>query len=145
MDDSAPMEQLGSKLEDIVRGCPEWTGKECSAKGGECNDQTMMIRVAARARNASRSWDLRCEIREKIIQWMCEECPEALPRNRFALAPVGNGEQQPAIPFTSAASAPGSLPYGPFNAPPAWASAAAPAGRAMPDMPPPPPSPFRPL
>ncbi|MFT9331247.1 mechanosensitive ion channel family protein [Acetobacter persici] len=145
VDYRAPMDRLRSKLEDIVRACPQWTGKDFSAQVADCNDQTMMIRVTASARTAIRSWDLRCEIREKIIQWMCEECPEALPRNRFALAPVGNGEQQPAIPFTSAASAPGSLPYGPFNAPPAWASAAAPAERAMPDMPPPPPSAFRPL
>ncbi|GAN67846.1 mechanosensitive ion channel family protein [Acetobacter orleanensis] len=143
VDYRAPMDRIRAKLEEIVNACPQWTGKDFSAKIVDCNDQTMLVRVTASARNAVRSWDLRCEIREKIIQWMCEECPEALPRNRFALAPADMGEPQQPSPFST--TAPGTMAYGPFNPPPAWTSAAAQAGKATPSTPPPPPSAFRPL
>lgn len=111
VDYRAPMERLRSKLEDIVRACPQWTGKDFSAQVADCNEQTMMIRVTASARTAIRSWDLRCEIREKIIQWMCEECPQALPRNRFAMTAAEQATQQP--PMAQSPFPPG----GPFMGP----------------------------
>lgn len=100
VDYRAPMDRIRTKLEEIVRGCPQWTGKDFSAQVADCNQQTMMIRVTASARTAIRSWDLRCEIREKIIRWMCEECPEALPKTRFAMTPSEQGYAQPALTRT---------------------------------------------
>ena len=35
------------------------------------------------ARNAPQTWDLRCEIREKMIGWIQSEMPEMLPRGRM--------------------------------------------------------------
>jgi hypothetical protein len=34
------------------------------------------------AHNSPTAWDLRCEIREKMLVWMQEDCPEGLPRLR---------------------------------------------------------------
>jgi hypothetical protein len=39
------------------------------------------------ARNAPESWDLRCEIREKILAFLRREMPEALPRQRADVSP----------------------------------------------------------
>jgi hypothetical protein len=34
------------------------------------------------ANNASAAWDLRCEVREKLIEFLRSEHPESLPRSR---------------------------------------------------------------
>lgn len=114
VDYRAPVEKIRSKLEEIVRACPQWTGKDFSAQVSDCTAQTMTIRVTASARTAIRSWDLRCEIREKIIRWMCEECPQALPRNRFAMTPAEQSAMQPPL---TAPIPPGQPTMGPIDAP----------------------------
>ncbi|MBS0981244.1 mechanosensitive ion channel family protein [Acetobacter thailandicus] len=116
VDYRAPMDRIRTKLEEIVRGCPQWTGKDFSAQVADCNQQTMMIRVTASARTAIRSWDLRCEIREKIIRWMCEECPEALPKTRFAMTPAEQGYAQPALTRTGENPLPPGFMNGPEGA-----------------------------
>ncbi|MDN7356187.1 mechanosensitive ion channel family protein [Acetobacter senegalensis] len=144
VDYRAPMDRIRAKLEEIVRGCPQWTGKDFSAQVADCTDQTMIIRVTASARTAIRSWDLRCEIREKIIRWMCDDCPEALPRNRFAMTPTEQGALQapfPTMDHPAMSNWPAGVPKGPFepfDTPPAPSKAAS-------QPPIPPQTAFRPL
>ena len=47
----------------------------------------MQLRVLATAANASLSFDLRCEIREKFIAYIQERHPESLPRMRADFKP----------------------------------------------------------
>jgi hypothetical protein len=42
----------------------------------------MELRVIASARTSGDTFDLGCEIREKLIGWMQREIPTALPRMR---------------------------------------------------------------
>src|SRR6185437_10403110 len=43
-------------------------------------------RLLATASDASRAWDLRCELREKMIAYLQREHPECLPRHRLQIA-----------------------------------------------------------
>jgi hypothetical protein len=43
------------------------------------------------ARSAPQSWDLRCEIREKLLAFIREEMPEAFPRERAMVSPPLTG------------------------------------------------------
>ncbi|MNT57334.1 hypothetical protein D3C72_1946960 [compost metagenome] len=43
------------------------------------------VRCLTSARNASLAFDLRCEVREKMLAFMRDECPQALPRDRVDL------------------------------------------------------------
>ena len=38
------------------------------------------------ARNAGEAFDLRCEVREKMLAYLQAEMPRALPRDRFDLS-----------------------------------------------------------
>ena len=42
----------------------------------------MQLRVLATARSSGDAFDLRCEIREKLIDFLQRELPGALPRQR---------------------------------------------------------------
>lgn len=96
LDYQAPMDKIREQLQDIIKTCPLWDGKVFDCQVADCNAQIMSIRIIASARNALQSWDLRCEIREKIINRIREECPEALPRNRLAVvADVPGGAAWP--------------------------------------------------
>ena len=51
----------------------------------DITDRVAQIRCLASARNAPTAFDLRCEIREKMLAFIRDECPEALPRQRQKL------------------------------------------------------------
>ncbi|MBV1834072.1 mechanosensitive ion channel family protein [Novacetimonas pomaceti] len=84
VDFHAPMDRIRERLREIVHAAPLWDGKVFDVQVADCNAQVMTIRVIASARSAMQSWDLRCEIREQIIAFLRDECPEALPRERLS-------------------------------------------------------------
>ena len=61
----------------------------------EITERTAQIRCLASARNAGTAFDLRCEIREKMLAFMRDECREALPRDRLEWP---QGEERPVSP-----------------------------------------------
>ncbi|QDH16156.1 mechanosensitive ion channel family protein [Swingsia samuiensis] len=93
LDYQAPMDRIREMLNEIIRTSPLWDGKVFDVQVSDCNAQVMAVRIIASARNALQSWDLRCDIREKIIARIKEECPESLPRTRFAMMPPKPGSE----------------------------------------------------
>jgi hypothetical protein len=51
----------------------------------DAKEQTLEIRALASAADASLAWDLRCEIREKLITFVQQAFPDSLPRLRASL------------------------------------------------------------
>ena len=84
VDYEAPIDRLRAELERICRASPFWDGDVLSLQVVEITERTAQVRCLASARNAGTAFDLRCEIREKMLAFMREACPEALPRERFA-------------------------------------------------------------
>ena len=52
------------------------------ATRGTATERTMEIRALMSAADASAAWDLRCEIREKLIDFIQRQYPDSLPRIR---------------------------------------------------------------
>jgi hypothetical protein len=48
----------------------------------DCKETTIELRAHVSANSASATWDLRCEVREKLIEFLQCEYPSALPRQR---------------------------------------------------------------
>jgi small-conductance mechanosensitive channel len=91
---AAVREQAGA----IVSASPLWDGQSWNLQVTEAGERTMRLRVVASAADSSNAWDLRCEIREKLIAWLQERYPESLPRMRAtvesaAAAPTRTGER----------------------------------------------------
>ena len=82
VDYEAPIDRLRAELERICRASPHWDGDVINLQVTDITDRTAQIRCLASARNAPTAFDLRCEIRENMLAFMRDECPEALPRQR---------------------------------------------------------------
>jgi len=95
VDYEAPVERLRNKLEEIVHGSIHWDGDVVALVVFDITERTAKIRCTASARNASAAFDLKCEIREKMLAFMRDECPEALPRDRVDLARVEAATAKP--------------------------------------------------
>jgi small-conductance mechanosensitive channel len=79
VDYTASVDRIRAKLEEIVKDSKLWDGQVVSLQVTDLRDRTMEMRALASARNASSAWNLRCEIREKLIAFLQKEMPAALP------------------------------------------------------------------
>ncbi|MCQ8277853.1 mechanosensitive ion channel family protein [Acetobacteraceae bacterium KSS8] len=87
LDYAVPVEPMRAVLEEIVRQTPLWDGKVVNLQVSDVKDHTIEIRMLMSARNAPQTWDLRCFVRERILTWLQQNAPEALPRARVRFDP----------------------------------------------------------
>ena len=83
VDYEAPIERLRAAFERIVQASPHWDGDVQVLQVIEVTDRVAQVRCLASAADGGAAFDLRCEIREKMLAFMRDECPEALPRERW--------------------------------------------------------------
>jgi len=77
-----PVDELRNELYRIVSERPEWNGKVAGIQVTGTNDKTMELRALVSASNSSRAWDLRCAVREGLIEFIRKNYPSSLPRSR---------------------------------------------------------------
>ena len=82
VDHTAPIDAIRKKLIEIVTQSGLWNGKVVSLQVSDCKETTIELRALVSANNASAAWDLRCDVREKLIDFLQREYPSALPRRR---------------------------------------------------------------
>ncbi|AQR63544.1 mechanosensitive ion channel protein MscS [Brevundimonas sp. LM2] len=85
VDYEAPMDRLRAELERICKASPLWDGDVVNLQVTDITERVAQVRCLASARSAPVAFDLRCEIREKMLAFMRDECPEALPQDRLSL------------------------------------------------------------
>jgi small-conductance mechanosensitive channel len=85
VDYEAPVDRLREAFERIVRASILWDGDVQVLQVTDITDRVMQIRCLASARSAPVAFDLRCEVREKLMAYMRDHCPSALPRDRLSL------------------------------------------------------------
>lgn len=83
-DYAADVDRIRTAAEAIVKASPLWDGKVFGVQVTDVSERSMsmQVRVLASALDSGKAWDLRCAIREKLIAWMREDYPQALPRRR---------------------------------------------------------------
>jgi small-conductance mechanosensitive channel len=87
VDYAADVGRIRKYLEQAVKETKLWDGAVVNLQVVETDARTMQLRALVSARNAPNSWDLRCEIREKLISFLQREMPNALPRERADISP----------------------------------------------------------
>jgi len=102
-DYTLPIAELRKAVGQIVEGCALWDKRFWNLQVSDATEHTMQLRVLATAEDSSKAWDLRCEIREKLIDYVQRHYPESLPKSRVAverpkellpILPVNDGRQK---------------------------------------------------
>lgn len=88
LDQRVPMDRLRATIEAIAQASPLSDGQTVRVQLNDVREKSMEVRVLVGARNAEEAAALRAEIREKVIDWLRAELPEALPRNGVEFAPA---------------------------------------------------------
>ena len=107
LDYSVPVDAVRDELARIARATPLWDGQVVNLQVSDAKERTVELRALVSARNAPQTWDLRCEVREKLIAYLQREHPYALPTARVAL----RSEVEAGV--DSAAGRPGVAPFQP--------------------------------
>ena len=85
VDFTVPSAELREKLEEIARASRLWDGRVVALQVTDFKESTMEIRMLVSASTAPRTFDFRCEVRKKMIAFVQQRYPEALPRIRTDL------------------------------------------------------------
>ncbi len=85
LDYRAPIAAIRSELERICKGEALWDGRVCVTQVTETTDHTLQVRLLVSARNSGDAFDLRCIVRERMLDFLAREHPQALPRTRAEL------------------------------------------------------------
>ena len=105
-DFTVPVSQVRTKLHDIVQASPLWDGRVVSLQVTNADDRSVELRALASANSAPAAFDLRCHIREKLIEYLAREHPRALPHQREqALATIAAPAAQEPAPRANLVSA----------------------------------------
>jgi len=82
VDYSLPLGETREAVRKIVESSALWDKRFWNLVVTDANERAMQIRVLATAADSGKAWDLRCEIREKLITFIQAKFPESLPRLR---------------------------------------------------------------
>jgi small-conductance mechanosensitive channel len=82
VDYTLPVDELRAQLPKALEGDPKWDGAVQGVQVTDAKQSTLEIRVLVSARNAADLFDLRCNVREKLIAWIGATYPTALPTER---------------------------------------------------------------
>ena len=93
VDYGMPLEPLRAELRRICEAAPEWDQRACAIQVTEAGEEAMQLRALVSSADASRNWDLRCHVREKLIDFIRREHPAFLPRLRAEV--TNRGEAPP--------------------------------------------------
>ncbi len=82
VDYTVPIEEVRAELHRIVKSTNLWKGEVCLLQVTDASEHALQLRALADARDSGVAWDLRCYVREKLLQFLQERYPNALPRVR---------------------------------------------------------------
>ncbi|MEU9984126.1 mechanosensitive ion channel domain-containing protein [Streptomyces sp. NPDC050856] len=97
LDHSAPVSLMREKIQDILRACPAWDGRDWSLAVTDTTPSTMQVRAVVTAKDADDVWTVRCAVREQMIAWLVEKHPYALPRIATTAASLPADGQWPEL------------------------------------------------
>jgi small-conductance mechanosensitive channel len=95
LDYSVPIDALRNRAKEIVSASPLWDKDVFVVQVTDAKETTVEVRILATASDSGRAFDLRCEIREKLLLFLRQEYPQALPRFRAELVPRGSLRRMP--------------------------------------------------
>ena len=97
VDYTVPVEAIRQELHRVLQDSSFWDGKAWGLQVTDTSERTVTIRALMSAADSPTAWNLRCEVREKLIVYLQEHYPAALPKIRGELTPpdLAEGKEIP--------------------------------------------------
>ncbi|QWA10386.1 mechanosensitive ion channel [Sodalis ligni] len=89
LDYSMPLDPLRKHFEKVLSETKLWDQQTQVLQVTDTNDKTMTVRLLMTAQNSPIAWDLRCHVREKMIEFIQQNYPQSLPHVRATLTDSG--------------------------------------------------------
>ena len=86
LDYRTPMAQVREELQRICDGDPRWDRRVCVAQATDSDQRAMQVRLLVSAANSGDLFDLRCAVRERMLDFIARRLPHSLPQLRADLA-----------------------------------------------------------
>ncbi len=85
VDYTVSVEAVRNELKRLLDNSQLWDKKVCAVQVTNTSERTVELRALMSTADASTLWTLRCEVREKLIDFIRKNYPDALPRLRAEL------------------------------------------------------------
>jgi small-conductance mechanosensitive channel len=93
VDYTVPVQEVREELYRILKNSKLWDGHAWGLQVTNATEHTVELRALVSATNSSNVWDLRCEVREKLIAFIQETFPGGLPKVRAEVSDSGHGKR----------------------------------------------------
>jgi len=84
-DYTVPVKPIREELSRILKESPYWDKKVDVLQVTNATEKTVELRALMSAADSPTAWNLRCEVREKLLEFLQREFPQCLPRVRLDL------------------------------------------------------------
>lgn len=93
-----PLAPLREAARRACEAAPEWDQRLCLLQVVEAGERAMQLRVLVTSNNSSLNWDLRCKVREALVDCMQRDWPAHLPLMRAEVDRAGPADgDQPGV------------------------------------------------
>jgi small-conductance mechanosensitive channel len=81
-DFTVPVDEVRAEVGRLLQESPLWDGRDWLLQVVDTTPTTMMLRALMSSADAPSNWDLRCEVREKLLAFLRDRYPGSLPKLR---------------------------------------------------------------
>lgn len=85
LDPAAEVEPIRQEFERFIATQSQWDGRTAALLLTESYPESIALRLSMSARTIAELFDLRCAVREHMLQWLRREMPDALIRHRLGV------------------------------------------------------------
>ena len=85
-DYTVPVEEVRQEFHRVLESSRIWDGKVWGLQVTNASERTLELRALMSAPDGAVAFNLRCHVREKLIQFLQEKYPASLPRTRAELS-----------------------------------------------------------
>lgn len=82
VDYGVDIDALRGELQRVVSESELWDGEVCKLQVTDAGEKTLELRALVSAASSGDAWELRCEVRERLVKFLQREQPDALPVHR---------------------------------------------------------------
>ncbi|MDQ3393827.1 MAG: mechanosensitive ion channel family protein [Bacteroidota bacterium] len=90
LDYTVPVQEIREELKRIVSGSEWWDKKVVALQVTNTTAESVELRALMSASNSSAAFDLRCLVREKLIDYVQKNYPDSLPKMRAEISGHAN-------------------------------------------------------